>query len=57
MYTCVLPLYGYDENKIENKYKICIQASTWDVTNPDVQLKYYTGSSVFDQNLQMVMHL
>jgi len=56
-YPCDLSLQGYDEDKIENKYKICIQASTWDVTDSNVQLKYYTGNSVLDENLQMVMHL
>lgn len=45
-HTCYL--HGYDEDKIGNEYKICIQASTWDVTYSHVQLKYYTGS-----NLQM----
>jgi hypothetical protein len=51
-YTCDLSLHGYDEDKIKNEYKICIRASTWDVTDSNVQLKYYTGN-----NLQMVMHL
>ena len=51
--TCDLSLHGYDEDNIENEYKICIWASTWDVTDSNVQLKYYTGNSVLDENLQM----
>ena len=47
-YTCDLSLHGYDEDKIENEYKICIQASTWNVTDSNVYLTYYT-----DDNLQM----
>ena len=43
---CKISFNPYNFNSPQNKYKVCIRASYWNIKNTEVKLKYY--STVFD---------
>ncbi|XP_071134780.1 uncharacterized protein [Mytilus edulis] len=44
-YSCKIGFHGYDNASPLNEYKVCIRATTWNIQNTEVRLKYYTGLS------------
>lgn len=52
MSTCKVTFHGYDQSEVLNKYKICIRATTWDVTHDGVTLKYYSDEDVLTDDLK-----
>ncbi|XP_052087867.1 uncharacterized protein LOC127724904 [Mytilus californianus] len=46
-YSCKIGFHGYDSDNPLNEYKVCIRATTWNIQNTQVRLKYYTGLSDF----------
>lgn len=55
--TCKVTFHGYDESEVLDKYKICIRATTWDITHEGVTLQYYSDENVLTDNLKKVNKL
>lgn len=50
--TCKVTFHGYDQSEVLDKYKICIRATTWDITHDGVTMKYFSDEDVLTDNIQ-----
>lgn len=48
---CRVTFHGYDSDQPLDQYKVCIKATIWDITDRNVKLQYYSGSTVLSNYL------
>lgn len=51
---CEVTFHGYDLDNVLNEYKVCLRASSWNITDAgsEVELTYYMGDGVLDEYLE-----
>ena len=54
---CRVSFKGTDPDQLLDEYKICIQATIWDIKDSNVELQYYQGSDIIFTYLSKVRQI